>query len=868
MPAWFRRLRARWRYRHFQVDLAREIEVHRAMTQDDLEARGLPTSAARTAAARALGNVVYMREASRAVWISRWLDALWQDVRSAWRGLVAGRSTTALAGGILALAMAAATVTFSVVDTIALRALPYGRPGDLVSIGWIGPESSAPFALKDDHAAWRDGVRGLESIAAASAFARLVAPQVDGRSLTLREGVVTANLFAVLQVEPVLGRLFQPADEQQGGHAVAVLTHESWALDFGGDPTVINRFIAVRGVSHQLIGVLPAGVTFPMGQLAPDLFVVGAETEAGRFVPMEIVARLRPDVAIRQVQAQVEHVSALALLERLTGGSRAVVQPLLHRVVGNARSWLLLALAAVGCVLLIACVNVSSLLLARAALRVRELATREALGASRARLVRVLLFEGLLLSIGAIAAAIVLASWGLAFAKAQLPESLVRIQEVALDARVLAVSAAVAVLCGSLSASAPAWMASRRDLLTLIKAGSGTLIGGRRENRVMRRLLVGEVAFITVLLVAATLTIATFVLVTTADLGFDRRHVATIGWSRDWRGVEAQHLVPAAETFRRDVLERARAVPGVAAVGLTSSRSTPLSGGQHAAAVGVPGHGQPLFEMNAVSPGYFGAMGLTLRQGRIFNEGDALGTPRVAIINETAASQFLGGRVPLDETLQLNGPTTIVGVLQSRRLSGPERDVRPEIYVPISQEPSPARGGTLVVRLADSNRDVAHKVARAIRPVLTAEPGAPRFLEDDFQRITAARRFNAGLMALFGVLALAMAAAGVYGMMAFVVAHETRAIGVRMALGASRERILQTVVRDALSVVLIGLAIGIVAAVVASRAFAALVFGVTTTEPVVYAAVAVVLAALGIAASLVPAWRATKVDPLVALRTE
>jgi putative ABC transport system permease protein len=812
------------------------------------------------------------------------------DFRDALRGLRAGRGTTALALVILTLTLAAGTVTFSVVDAVALRSLPFSQSDRLVAIAHLPrPDGALEGSAPQDYFSWRDSVRSFEAVAGAWGGG-LLRLDVAGAAVELRSARATPNLFDVLRVQPVLGRLFRPEEDTPGHNTVLVLSHAAWTRTFGADPTVIGRRIAVTEfqstATYEIIGVLPPGITYPVTAARPvDVFRPYVATAAerdhasrGRSYGFHVVGRLRPGVTVEQARADVERVNAAvraAYPGNLMVGSGTVVLSLHDRVVGPAKSWLLLVLAAVACVVIVGCVNAASLLLARAAVRTRELATRAALGASRDRLAGTLLLEGFLLACTASVTAVLLSFWGVEFAKARLPENLARVSTIAIDARVLIASTAAAVLCGLFAGGAPAWRVARHDLFEHMKFG-GAVIGGRRQQRSLGAFLVAEVALVTILLVATTLVVTSFIVVTTADLGFDRHDVMTIDVSKPMQDVAKSDRQAVAAVLFAEVLDRVRAVPGVKAAGLVSSGSAPLSGNSVRYSVVIPGvgdlRGTDSFETRGVSPEYFSAMGLRLVRGRSFDANDGPGAPAVAIINDLAARRYFPGRDPVGQIVTFREqPTRIVGVTANVRLHGPEADWRSEIYVPLAQEPPSIQGiaQQLVVRTAGPAPALAPEVSEAIRPALGGRTvPQPRFVEDDFRRLTADRRFNAGVMSVLGVLAIVIGAMGIYGTMAFVVAQQSRAIGLCMALGASQANVLRSILRQSLWRVGIGTVLGIAGARAVASLFTSLVFGIETTSPAVYAGVAIALAAIGLFAAFVPARRAARLDPLLALRAE
>jgi predicted permease len=809
------------------------------------------------------------------------MELLLTDVKTALRGLRSSMGTTLLAFGILAVTIAAGTITFSVVDAVAIRPLPFAAPNELVSVQrllkiWATPQSVA----SQDYFNWLEHTSSFTAIGA-SRFDSL-AFDIGGVHGTAGTARVTANLFDVLGVKAAHGRLFRPGDDEPGHDDVIVLSHVFWTQHLAADPSVIGRRVPFDGHLREIVGVMPAGVSFPISAFRPpDVYVPYVATTderspalGNREFALYVVGRLEPYTTLAAARADLEHASTAmisAFPQAMEKDSTLVVSSLQDRVIGQAKSWLYLVLAAVGVVLLVACVNVANPFLARTAVRVREMATRLALGASRGRLARVLLIEGTMLALVSAAAGVGVSFWGVSIAKASLPASLASTSGIAVDLRVLVVSIAVAMLCGLLFASAPAWWSSRSDLAASMRTGNAGSVGAGR-SRSFKTFLVVEMTFVSVLLVASALLVTSFIRITTADLGFDRRNVVTYSIDKPLGSMPEADQQLAAHAFLTDLFDRVRHTPGVKDAALIYN-GLPLSGGSAQYSIAVPGQSNKLLmDAHQVTPGYFSTMAIQLLRGRVFAESDTAGTAPVAVINDVAARTVFGSDEVVGRTFTFRGSTTIVGVVRSVRADGPEIDVRPEIYVPIAQSPMMSRGsvrGHLVVRVNNTSNAETTAVGSAIQPLLnTPRAPMPEIVDDAFRRLTADRRFNAGVMAIFGAIAILIGAIGIYGTMAFLVAQRVREIGVRVALGATPSRVMRTVIRDASWCVLLGLVVGLASARAVSSLFTSLVFGVTPTSPSIYIGVAALLVIVGIAAALVPARRAARLDPLVALRTE
>jgi putative ABC transport system permease protein len=805
------------------------------------------------------------------------------ELRDAWRGLRAAPGTSALALLILTLGIAAATVTFSVVDTVALRRLPLPDAGRLAAITRI-EKSSPRFGViaPQDFLTWQAETPAFDGLAATGTWGLTLTDGSSTERLTALR--ITANLFEVLRVRPALGGVFTAANEVAGGDQVAIISHSLWQRRFGGDANVVGRAVTFGKETRQIVGVMPAGFTYPIGpEKATDVWVplVPRPQERdhaarGRSYYLQVVGRLKPGATVAQAQEQVSRATANVVATHpdqvFWKDSRPLVLPLHDYVVGPAQSWLVLVLGAVGLVLVVAYVNVANLLLARATRRARELALRTALGAGRARIARMLVIESLMLSLAAAALGIVLAIWGVSIATASLPVGLARASAIAVDLRVLTTAIVAAIATGVLFGVIPAWYGSRADVMTVMKEGGGAIGAGRGRARWQRLLLVAELAFVVTLLVATSLFVTSFINVLRQDLGFRRGSLMGFGVSKSFQ--TPADVGAGAEAFVSDVLTRVSAVPGVGGAAIVDG-GLPLFGMMSSYSITVDGYGSTegadMLVLRSVTPTYFDVAGIPVARGRTFDGTERPGTPRVMVINEEAARRFFGGRNPVGEVVKFRGGTTVIGVVRSVRLLGPEADLRPEMYVPLFHEIDATRSGgvfaDVVVRFAPGAAPSIAGVQDALKAVTgAAQSPSPKDIDQQFRTLTADRRFNAGVMMIFGVLALAMAAAGVYGLTSFVVAQQTRAIGVRLALGATAGRIFRGVLAESGRLLAAAMALGLLGGWAASRLFASVVFGVTGGEAWLYAAVALVLGVTVVLATLLPARRASHVDPMVALR--
>jgi predicted permease len=791
--------------------------------------------------------------------------------RDAVRSLRATPALTAFVLLILTLGISAATITFSVVDAVILRPLPFHEPSRLVAVEVrstvraFGFLSSAPVLFYDQ---LRDRARAFSGLAAATRGNVQIAGEPE-RILSAR---VTAGIFELLGVRPVVGQTFTAAHEIEGQDRVAVIGYDLWRSRFGGDPAVVGRSLTLSDKTVTVIGVMPAGFAYPLSEGMEPLiwtpYVAPPEERSGAELSryLHVVGRLAPGAAIPVAQAEAEAVFHL-ISTSITGPYRlddlAVhVRPIDEAIFGGVEGWMLLVLAAVGLVMLVACANVANLMLARATKRARELSVRASIGASRRRLIATMLVESLCLSLAAAALGLVVAIWGVDAARAALPAGIARASHVALDLRVLASAIAAAVLTGLTFGAVPAWQASRQDLVTLLKDNSSSVTAGRPRWR--SALLVAEVAFVGLLLVATTLFVSSFVRVTIADLGFERRNLLVASGA----GLTGSVI---------DVLQTLEQVPGVTAAGAFANGSAPLAMaggfGRAASATVIARAGtprgtprpQPLFLR--VSPGYLDAAGIKLLRGRDIAESDFDRTDVVVIDARTARALFEDAD-PVGESVEYGNrqQATVIGVAATVLDRGPEETGNPCIYLPTRRD---ARGHGFLVRTTGRAADAIPAVRATLDRLRPGRPSASvRPLEEAFRQITADRRFAAGLMSLFGLIALLIGAAGIYAVTASVVAQQRREIGIRMALGATVRRIFSDIVGHTARHLGAGLAIGLGLGLLVTRGFSSVFFGVTPTDPWVHLVVTGLTLAAGFVAAVLPARRATRVDPLLALRSD
>ena len=808
------------------------------------------------------------------------------DLRDAWRSLRAAPGLTISVLGILTLGIGASAAIYSVVDAVALRGLPFDESNRLVDIaetnltfggrpGAMAPQNYFEFLARqhsfDQIGAWSNAGQ---------------ASTVDVPDERLHIVRLTAPLFDVLRVSPAMGRRFTAPDERPGSPVVALLSDRLWRSRFQGSPDVIGQRLRFEQGAFEIIGVMPPDFIFPIGSIAVsnvDLWASFVPTirdtareQVGRSYSLNVIGRLRAGMELKQAAADIQriHDDLAPQFPRWFKDRGVSVRPLQEAIVGKSvRGWMLLLLGAVGCVLLMACLNVASLLLAQAVARGREVAVRAALGARPWDLARALIVESLTLSVIGSALGVLLAFWGVRILQFALPRDLPRLGTVAVDVRVLIAAAVAAVVTGLLFGTLPAFQTSRPDVSRTLRFGGRAETGAGGARRLRLSLVVAEVAIAVVLLAGSGLFLSSFLRVVNTDLGFDPDGVVTMTVAPQLpRGLSAEARVATSHPQVLRALERVQSLPGVVAAAAVGG-GLPMEGSYVTVPVQVSGSETRFTDkdemyVHSVTPEYLDVMRSALVRGRWLAASDTVGAPLVVVLSDEAATRYFGGADPLGRILVMDKtPRTVVGILRGSRFRGPERDAPPEAYVPFVQGDQPIPD--IVVRAGPNIADVAARVRAAILEEL---PGGfvatPETLDSYFATIVAQRKFNMVVLVVFGVLAVLIAAAGIYGLLAFLVSQQTRELGIRLALGAAPLRLLKMVLTRAVALVAIGLAAGLSIAAGLQRAIDAFLFQSGSYRLAVYAAVALLLVVIGLLAAFVPARRAARTDPLVTLKAE
>jgi predicted permease len=880
-------------------DFASEIEAHIQLEVERLREQGLSEEEVQETARRSFGNRMQAEE--RFYEAGRWLwwDHFWQDVRYGLRMLRKSPGFTAIAVLTIALGIGATTGIFSIVDATLLHPLPYPQPEQLVSVqddlpgvGALDVGMSVPE--------WQDLQR--------SGIFEYVSPVGGGdvnltgasRPERIRFLTVAPNYFALLDVKPQLGRGFNPDDRTPGFTLEAIISDGLWKRAFAADPGILGKSLRLDNDSYRVIGIMPAGFHDP-GRTAEErnIEIWAAAGFAAAPAPppqrnsrvlLEVIARIKPDLKIAMAQSRVD--ALVGALQKqfpvdypVQSGWKVRLVPLQETVVGNVRQSLILLLGAVGLVLLIGCVNVANLLLARASARGREMALRQALGAARKRLVLQLLTEGLLLSLAGGIVGLAILFCTKAFLMQIVPDSLPRLNEVSINWSVLLFALAATLVSGLIFGLAPALHAGRPDLTHMLKQEGRGSTGSGEQARTRQALVVTEFALSLVLMIAAGLLLRSFADLLHVRPGFDPQNVLAV---RTWLPIPNDpetdiYRTPAQEApFLREIIRRARTLPGVKEVAVGDVAAVPLGHGRKdlnpyplvIEGRETPSNQAPLVDGSVVTPGYFHLLGMTLLRGRFFGEFDDQKAPAVAVVNDTLARTYWPNADPLGKRLRLNNVrgaqantawTTVVGVIADARTESLAEATVPQLYLNLYQRR--AKDLAIFVR---GRLDTAAIPVELREQVQSLDPELPVFGAQTLSEMVSAslseRRFSLEMVGLFALTALLLAGLGIYGVISYIVNERTHEIGIRLALGAESRNILGMVLRQGLRLALAGAAAGLVCALIVSRLMAGLLYGVRPADPLTFVGVALLLVGVAVLACYIPALRAIRVDPLVALR--
>jgi len=813
------------------------------------------------------------------------MATLWQDIRVAIRMMARNPGFTVVALIVLTLGIGANSAVFSVVNSVLLKPLPYKDSDRLVQLGREVPQGRSDAVSISQFLFWRDNNHSFSQMAThdgRGGGTNLVEGDVPERIASIR---VSTDFFDVLQVSPQLGRNFTVEDGQEGAEPVVILSDGLWRRRFGGDTSIIGRVLKLGGTNRTVIGVMARGFDFNThADMWMPLTTVFASQD--RSAVYYVVARLKDGATIETAQSDMNAVGERLRAEYpdlMVKRERIFVRPHLDQVVGRIRPALMILMGAVTLVLLIACANVANLLLARATGRQKEIALRAALGASRLRIVRQLLTESALLAVLGGLLGLVVSQWGLGALAALEPKHLPRFGTIEVDGAVFAFTLVLAVVTVVLFGLFPSFQACKVDLHQVLKEGTTRTGAGTRRGRARGILVVTEVALALVLLIGATLLIDSFVRITRLDPGYDYEHVLTMKMSLG----DATGLTTAKFTdVNRRIAERLEATPGIEAAATIST--LPLQHGLMASftvegsteAEGASSRRMAQWRM--ISSDYFKAMGIPLLRGRTFTETDTAESQSVIIVNEAFVRRYLPNEDPIGRGLQTNDPSTgappdrIVGVVGDIREIALDRPEAPTVFSFAAQAGDAATAflanifpTSWVIRTKGDPLSYGNTVRRAVLAVDPEQPvSSMRSMEQVMAESMARRQFNTALLAIFASVALLLAVVGIYGVMSYSVAQRTHEIGIRMALGAARGETLRLVLGHGMKLAVIGIAIGVIGAFALTRMMLSMLYEISATDPKTFVLASLILLFTAAIACLGPALRATKVDPMVALRCE
>ena len=873
---WFQRAVSCFRQTPLDREFEAEVAAHLEFAVEENTRNGMSPEEARRRALIRFGGVQQSREQHREARGVPAIDALMRDLRYTLRGLRRDRAFTLIAVLMLGLGIGANVAVFSVVNGILLRPLPFRDPQQLMWIAQTQGKSglSSLTYSPDAYDEYRERTRSFEDVAAYMGFSASENIHLRGRGdpVPLTGISVTGNFFGVLGVTPELGRSFTAEECRRNGRAAVLLAYPIWQRQFGGDPGIVGRSINLDGKPVTVVGVLPE--TFDFG----SVFSPGARVDM--FVPailddmrdwgnvLGLFGRLKPGVSVTQAQAEANILAPeldFNLKYHVSKGYYTVgITPLKEYVSGKLRRSLIALWCAVGLILLIVCVNLSNLLLARAGARSKEFALRAAVGAGRGRLVGQLLTESFVLSAAGGVAGLGLGYAATAWLSRQGSVKLPLLSTLRVDSAALVWTLLITVAAAMIFGLVPGLKMSGTDLQSSLKDMGQGMSAGKRHQRLRATLVVSEVALACMLLVGAGLLLRSFLRVLDVDLGFQPDHAAAIHVDYP-DGVNPQQR----SAIREDLLRRVEAIPGVLRAGITDTR--PLEGNR---SLGLWAKGKqlhpgeyPLALAYVVTPGYFDAMGMRLLNGRSFDWHDRADSQPVVILNETAARQLWPGKDPLDQIAVVGGRDThVVGVVPDVHESSPEGQPGPQMYLPVGQ--TVPLGTVLVVRSSLSPDVLDPSLMRTLRAVNPTQPAYKlRTIQSSVDRAVSPRRFFMLLVTAFAALGLILSALGIYGVISYSVVQQTQEIGIRMALGATAGRVQAGVLSQTLRLTVMGVVVGSLASLAVARLIASLLFGTAPTDPAAFIGMVILLGAAALLAGYLPAQRAARVDPMIALRT-
>jgi putative ABC transport system permease protein len=880
LRAWLVRLAGLFHKERRDLELEEEIATHLEMHVEDNLRRGMDAEEARRQALIKLGGVEQTKELYRERRGLPFLETLIQDLRYAPRTLRRSPGFTAVATATLALGIGANTAIFSIVNAVLLRPLPYPDSDRLVLIWATNTENGTKedVASYPDFEEWKAQTASFTSLAAFTTRSMTVSGGDEAALVPAMQ--VSPGFFETLGIAPAIGRSFQPGEEQPAAAHVAVLSDALWKARFGGGADVLGRTVRMNEEGYTIVGVMAPGVKISPG--APEqLYVPIVRDPSRNHGFLRIVGRLRPRVSVSGAQAEMDLVTR-RLAQQYPASNRAVganVVPLVDAVAGKLRPGLLIFLGVVTLVLLIACANVANLTLARGAARQREIAVRTALGAARRRIVRQLLTESLVLAVGGGALGLLLSSWTARVLAAVVGRTfqVPRVEGTATDARVLAFTVVVSLATVIVFGLAPALASASPDVQDGLRESSRTATGGRRAGRVRGALVIAETALALVLLAGAGLLLRSLLVLRRTAPGFRTENLLAVDF---WLPRTRFAAFPERQRFFDTVLARVSGVAGVRSAALVAN--LPMNGGWDQLGFHIPGRPDPpgkkafIAQFNIVSAGYFKTMGVPLLAGREFGPQDSGTAPPVVVVNESAARRFWPGEDLVGRQITMptggtpaNVTLTVIGQVGDVRQLGLGSEPQPEMFLSYLQPGPPWPRLTLVVRTWEDADTLAGTIraaaAYADREVPIAQA---RTMDEVLASALAQPRVYAALLGCFAALALALASVGLYGVVSYTVAQRTHEMGIRVALGADRRHLVRLVLRQGLVLSLAGTATGLLGAIALTRVLTHVVPTVRPGDPLTLASVAALLVAVALAASLPPARRASRIDPLVALRHE